>query len=319
MKRFQLLLLLCVSLGAGCAHDDFISCTDNSGCLQGGVAGTCLQSPTSETKWCAFDDLSGCPGSGKRWGVKSGDGLAATCVDALALPDAGLSTGAPCEDDMECAGASATCTKMADGLAWFDGYCSNTCSASHSSGDTHLNSDCPGKGICTANGVCHSYCTAKDGSEPCRDHYLCFTDGCRPTDNYYCDRNHPSCLAGFTCVGTTDGVDAVGVCVQTCSVFTQACEPVMGVPQGCYISVQGDSAAISFCNPLPAQPAEVDASCAFLNDCAPGLACVRARPAATQMTCRPYCGGSMNVACAEGMCVRYVADDPSGVGVCTFP
>jgi len=73
-------------LCSGCPGNDTIDCTTNADCLQGGIPGTCLPSPSSSTRWCAFSD-STCPG-GARWGVASGDGLAGMCL-AEAPPDGG--------------------------------------------------------------------------------------------------------------------------------------------------------------------------------------------------------------------------------------
>src|SRR5438045_3358699 len=86
-----------------CSGDDSIHCALNADCLQGGIGGTCEASPSSSSRWCAFPD-PGCAVSGQRWGVRSGDGLAGTCVAAEAPPDAGLMDAAP---------DAATCTPNA--------------------------------------------------------------------------------------------------------------------------------------------------------------------------------------------------------------
>ncbi len=64
-------------------------CALSTDCLQGGISGFCLPSPSSTSKWCAFPDLS-CPGTEEKWGVLAGDGLAETCV---APQDAGVIDG----------------------------------------------------------------------------------------------------------------------------------------------------------------------------------------------------------------------------------
>jgi hypothetical protein len=64
---------------AGCSSKEVVRCTSNADCLQGGVMGTCLDSPESSDKWCAFSDPN-CAGSALRWGLATGDGLAAECV-----------------------------------------------------------------------------------------------------------------------------------------------------------------------------------------------------------------------------------------------
>lgn len=78
---------------AGCPGDNTISCTVAGDCLQGGIPGVCLPSPTSSKSWCGFNDAT-CPG-GLRWGVASGDGLAGMCVATVdaGTPDAGPDSG----------------------------------------------------------------------------------------------------------------------------------------------------------------------------------------------------------------------------------
>lgn len=87
MSRLVAVVLAVLGLVlAGCPGDTTIDCATNADCLQGGIPGTCLPSPSSSERWCAFTDLS-CP-AGQRWGVKSGDGLAGECV-ADETPDGG--------------------------------------------------------------------------------------------------------------------------------------------------------------------------------------------------------------------------------------
>ncbi len=81
------LCFLPLCLLAACINQDPIECASAADCLQGGIPGACLPSPSSNRSWCAFDDGS-CK-SGKRWGVRAGDGFERTCVD-----DAGADAGA---------------------------------------------------------------------------------------------------------------------------------------------------------------------------------------------------------------------------------
>lgn len=85
--RYVMACVAVMALAAACGDDDdFVECATSSDCLQGGISGVCLPSPSSSKKWCAFEDSS-CPGSEQRWGILSGDGLAGTCV---ASPDGGM-------------------------------------------------------------------------------------------------------------------------------------------------------------------------------------------------------------------------------------
>jgi hypothetical protein len=82
---------------AACTESNTISCTTSDECLQASIRGTCVPSPVSETHWCGFPDGT-CPGSGLRWGVKSGDDLASECV-AESGPDAGPDAAPPGSPD----------------------------------------------------------------------------------------------------------------------------------------------------------------------------------------------------------------------------
>jgi hypothetical protein len=73
--------LLVSAMTAGCTESTTISCTTSDECLQASIRGTCVPSPVSESHWCGFPDGT-CPGSGLRWGVKTGDDLAGECVAA---------------------------------------------------------------------------------------------------------------------------------------------------------------------------------------------------------------------------------------------
>jgi len=71
-------LALAAALVSGCADHSPLECAVSADCLQAGVHGTCQPSPSSSHNWCTFPDES-C-GTGDRWGVLAGDGLASACV-----------------------------------------------------------------------------------------------------------------------------------------------------------------------------------------------------------------------------------------------
>jgi hypothetical protein len=89
--------LLVVAIAAGCTDNTSISCATNDDCLQGSIPGTCVPSPVSGRHWCGFPDGT-CPGSGLRWGVKSGDDLASECVPGSG-PDGGPDAAPPGSPD----------------------------------------------------------------------------------------------------------------------------------------------------------------------------------------------------------------------------
>src|SRR5262249_35937183 len=88
MKR-----LLCLAfIATGCVSDlSPRHCASDGECLSGGVSGTCLASPTSSEKWCAF--ASSTCASGTAWGLLAGDKLASTCVDPASAIDGGTHDG----------------------------------------------------------------------------------------------------------------------------------------------------------------------------------------------------------------------------------
>jgi hypothetical protein len=87
------ILLVATLAASACSGDEPITCATSADCLQGHIGGTCMASPTSEAHWCAFPD-PGCTGSAARWGIKSGDGLGGSCVDA-SFRDAGVTDSGP--------------------------------------------------------------------------------------------------------------------------------------------------------------------------------------------------------------------------------
>jgi hypothetical protein len=92
MRSRAFAALALASLVAACGGAGDIDCTTAADCVQGSIDGICRPSPSSERGWCAFPDPK-CPGSAQRWGIKSGDGLAGTCVEDsadAAVPDGGI-------------------------------------------------------------------------------------------------------------------------------------------------------------------------------------------------------------------------------------
>jgi hypothetical protein len=71
---------------AGCSDSRVRTCQTGADCVQGGVPGKCLPSPSSADMFCAYPDPM-CA-SGDRWGLLAGDDLAKACVTATG-PDAG--------------------------------------------------------------------------------------------------------------------------------------------------------------------------------------------------------------------------------------
>lgn len=105
MHRVQAAMLASGLLGA-CSGHSAVECTTSSDCLQNGVPGSCVDSPTSTRRWCAFGDAD-CQGSDLRWGILAGDGLASMCLEGWdgGIADASLD-GAQSLPDAEPADAS---------------------------------------------------------------------------------------------------------------------------------------------------------------------------------------------------------------------
>ncbi len=221
--------------------------------------------------------------------------------DAGATPPATDGTsGAPCVEDSDCKGTTPVCVKEFEGLVHKDGFCISACTKK---------SDCPGKNSVCDRRACGRSCTAKSGSLPCRDGYLCSFAAvgpvCYAEGISTCDPNkRGSCGSGKTCVSV--GLDPVGQCYTACDLFTQDCT---AASDGCYPSALGEG------NCGPGGTKTDGQACTGLLDCAPGLAC-------TDVTgspqCRPLCGGPSNEACTNGKkCVDFTQSSPSSVaGVC---
>jgi hypothetical protein len=139
MRKFVApLAFLALAALAGCSSKATIDCTTNSDCLQGGIGGSCIDSTASAEKWCAFPD-PGCAGSGLRWGVASGDGLAGDCVEGgagsasvavtlqgdgngtVVSSPAGIDCGTACMHDFP-SGTELELTATANLGSFFDGW-----------------------------------------------------------------------------------------------------------------------------------------------------------------------------------------------------
>ena len=97
MRASAIVWILVPLFAGGCGGGDYTrTCAEIADCLQGGVSGQCLASPTSASRWCAFPDTS-CA-AGQRFGLIAGDGLKNACVgaddtDGGVLADAGTVDG----------------------------------------------------------------------------------------------------------------------------------------------------------------------------------------------------------------------------------
>jgi hypothetical protein len=136
-----------------------------------------------------------------------------------------------------------------------------------------------------------------------------------------CYQRH-DCASGQGCVvltatSTLRSDDAGTFALHACASDT-ACDPVAqsgcAAGTGCYLSVADDEGRIGLC--LSAGPGQVGATCARLQDCAPGLRCEGLG------FCRHYCyfeprDGGVPGTCppSEGVCDRF-AFSPTQYGVC---
>ncbi len=78
-------LALCIGCSANSISRE---CASSAECVQGGIAGVCVDSPVSDKRWCAFTDLA-CSVTNLRWGVTAGDGFEGMCVPPAVISDAG--------------------------------------------------------------------------------------------------------------------------------------------------------------------------------------------------------------------------------------
>jgi hypothetical protein len=244
------------------------------------------------------------------------------CVNS-ACAGGGANTGDPCTKNADCAGTKAVCIiKDAMGNVWPGGYCTSVCNPLKNDPNDGSNVACPGgMGTCQGNGAtgsCGLLCTNMNGAAPCtRQGYACFQI-CEPKALSQCDPTvKGSCGVNKSCVRI--GADNVGTCVPLCDPFKQTCPPDMNnMMQACYASVDTGEGACSV--PYGNPPGADGDICMFLNGCSAGLGCY-APPGATmqsQVLCRPYCGGAMNVACKNGKkCVDLsMTVKTATIGVC---
>jgi hypothetical protein len=123
----------------------------------------------------------------------------------------------------------------------------------------------------------------------------------------------PICEVGGECSGDGQcaplrGRDDLGVCVlpvvgETCSVLEQNC------PDGeaCYLSGEGQECVV------PGGMVGLGESCAFANECAPGLVCVGSD--AENSMCLSPCATDGSVPCEAGECAPIQGIDDLGVCV----
>lgn len=77
------------------------ACNVDDDCLQAGIDGFCLPSPRSDESWCAYPDATCTASAGAaaplRWGIRAGDALSETCVEAAdaGVPDAFIADAGP--------------------------------------------------------------------------------------------------------------------------------------------------------------------------------------------------------------------------------
>jgi hypothetical protein len=233
----------------------------------------------------------------------------------------GRGTGSPCTKDAQCLGQTPKClTVDANNHVWPGGYCTSRCSDSRNDLATGLNPQCPGGAGTCSGGTCVTACSAMTCQ---RSEYACFSPGCLPKSFSDCvpfqtgacpDAPAPDGGAPVHRVCFPVGPDPVGICLDGCNVFAQGC-PLDGSAsaQGCYALPQTGE---GFCAPAGTS---VDGDpCAYMNECAPGLACLGDK---TGNHCTPWCGGPGNVACSNAR----VCTDLSGtvaasvVGLCAAP
>lgn len=89
----RLLCLTAVILGQACQITDRTrECSSSADCFRtASEMGECIDSPVSESRWCAYPD----PECGLRYGQLAGDGLAGTCATTDPAPDGGPDAAGP--------------------------------------------------------------------------------------------------------------------------------------------------------------------------------------------------------------------------------
>jgi hypothetical protein len=343
------LLLLSLFL-AGCGKEAVPTQYDLGAC--GGVDQRCCPGDT-----CAAGDMcvSGfcqvivCGHSGERCCTTGGCDVSLACIDGICSTSCGnssepcctgdqctdpatdcvagtcqfhgLPSGAACSTGTDCAGDDATC---GDPSMWPGGYCLASCDISVTDLPTGHNPTCPGdQSVCvrtsTAEGACMAGCTAMNGALPCRPGYSCFercefqspcAHACLPSSLSQCDPTAPGgCGVGMDCLRA--GLDVVGACATRCNVFAQDCAQTNG-PMTCTVF---DDTGTGVCTPAKGGTAQ-GGGCVVNSDCLQGLTCFQQLPA--YPSCRPFCGGPMNVPCHNGKkCIDFSTALPLAVvGIC---
>lgn len=173
--------------------------------------------------------------------------------------------------------------------------------------DPVTNGGCAANQNCTivAEGLlgCAPAGTAGYG-EACGEIVGCVRGACLTFDNVsfecteFCDPDNNQCREGRPCNQAVRGFDLTfcGDRPTDCDIFTQDCAP----PLGCYfVDLEGRTD----CSPHAGK--QRGASCAFVNDCAPGMIC--SGPSASA-TCEVVCNTDGSTPCASGTC------SPTGIG-----
>ena len=236
-----------------------------------------------------------------------------TCVAALSQPCAdAFTTLASCIQAAGCTQANMQ-TCIAENCAGeFDqfygpieepGDCNPTNPASCDEGDicTYIDDDfnvgCVPAGTAGLGETCGGNVGCREGA--CLGDGTAFT--CQPFCNIAPAVN--TCPDNRPCNTRLEGSNYFhcGDAPTGCNVFTQDC----GGNQGCYpINSEGDTTCAAHANK------QIDAPCAALNDCAPGLLCV-GMGAGT--TCRPACDPAAEGSCTAGTCTEI---GTTGIGSC---
>lgn len=261
---------------AGCQKVEAFVCAADSECASGSKAGTCEQSG-----FCSFPD-DGCA-SGKRYGDWAGEGMAGSCVEAVACaPACGpceqcvdgaceLEVGCevPCEpacgacklcvggECMPAAGlqCEVECSEFVYGLA--DGNSPPSCLA-YASGT--------GTGTCDGGGTC---VPAEGGcTDPGAEIVGCDL-ACR-RDDHNCDPNTPAAAVTAATLCTTGAETAE--CASVCTDAMGKASTLL--PQKCDASGRCTAEMMTDCGLYAcAGPSACATMCAKSTDCAPMAMC----------------------------------------------